>query len=102
MSLPQSYPGKARVVASVVRMFRGDGTLAIGDTVTFDLSVLQRMDQMPTSGECWTLADRVSAEKVMEAFLDGDPPECELALWQSLLIDSESAEPRMLLDSLLP
>ena len=98
--LPSSYPGEARIIAIVVRLFRGNEGLAVGDRVTFDLCVVQHMDQIPTSGEWWTLAARVSAGQLMEAFLDGEPPDCKLAHWQSMLIDADSAEPQMKLDSL--
>jgi len=100
VQLPSEYPGEARVVALVDQVFRGNDHLACGEQIKFRLSVIEHLDQMQTDGTMWVLAHRVVAGQLLEVFLNGAPPDCEVALWQSALIERVSLEPQMTLDEL--
>ena len=87
-------PGQARVDAEVIRIFRGQHALKLGDAVRFVVSVLtgnENFKDVPFGGTIWTNYNDLQAAKYLEVFLDGLPPECAVALWQLVIIDSPSA-----------
>jgi hypothetical protein len=96
---PDQTPGDAAVTARVVRVFRGD--LAVGDEIRYAEAVIRPADweenfeQIPIGGTVWKEYDAVHRAKYAEAFLNGTPPDLELALWQSWLIDAPTDAPRM-------
>lgn len=89
-------PGQARVDANVIRIFRGQHALKLGDAVRFVVSVLtgnESLDNVPIGGTIWTNYNNLPATRFLEVFLDGLPPECAVALWQLSIIDSLSDLP---------
>ena len=75
-------PGQARVDAEVIRIFRGQHALKLGN---------ENFKDVPFGGTIWTNYNDLQAAKYLEVFLDGLPPECAVALWQLVIIDSPSA-----------
>jgi hypothetical protein len=79
------YPaGQAAVTAEVVRAFRGSEALRPGAVVTFAVSVLTPdtpRQRVPRGGTRWTDYGALRAA-YLEVFLNGQPPACEVALWQ--------------------
>ncbi|MBM4068160.1 MAG: hypothetical protein FJ271_04355 [Planctomycetes bacterium] len=88
-------PGLVRVEGRVVELFRTDGRLRVGDPVTFVEAVTRPGDEIPCGGTRWKGCDEVLAAGFIEAFLDGEPPDCAVALWQSEVVPSPTAVPRM-------
>lgn len=91
-------PCNVKVNAQVVTVFRAPSSLCLGDRVAFTVAVTRPSDDpghIPYGGQIWTNYDDLVAARFMEVFLDGDPPELNIALWQSKLIDSVSITPVM-------
>ena len=89
-------PGKVKVKAQVATVFRGSTSLKVGDQVTFEIAVTRKTDHpdsLPYGGQIWTDFDKLEAARFMEVFLNGEPPDCEVALWQSKLINSVTTSP---------
>ncbi len=86
-------PSKVRVEGCVVRVFRSDGRLALGDYVAFKLWVCRRGDE-PTGPAYVYYEDFIGATH-MEAYLHGNPPECELAAYEFTILNAPSDEPSM-------
>ena len=95
MTLPSTFPGEAKVRARVGAVFRGKDSLPKGSTIEFEVSVLRSMDEMPTGPVCWMLAECLREGRWLEAFLNGHPPHCSVAMWQSEPIDGPTPEPRI-------
>lgn len=95
--VPRELPvlGAVRISARVARIFRGRHLLRLGDEVSFEISVCKRMADIPTNGTWWIQAEALARAQFMEVFLEGTPPSCQVALWQSTIIDAPSARPRM-------
>ena len=83
----------------VVRVFRSDGRLGLGDFVTFSLWVCDPGDE-PTDPACVYRKAIVQATH-MEVYLhDGIPPQLELAGYEFDLLNAASDEPTMCADQL--
>ncbi|HVS36442.1 MAG TPA: hypothetical protein VMS17_12825 [Gemmataceae bacterium] len=76
-------------------MFRTDGRLQFGDRVRFAVSVLGEAVMPCPGGTLWTCHESLAAARFMEAFLDGTPPDCQVALWQTKIVDAPSDAPRI-------
>ena len=94
-----STPATATVHAKIVRIFRATSPITLGEELTFGVSVIRPDDEMPASGIIWTDYDQLTAARFMEVFLNSTTklPHCEVALWQSRLIDQPSDKPCMAL-----
>lgn len=88
-------PGPMPVQARVVRVFRGDGSLAAGDSVHFVEQVTRPGDEIPCGGMIWKAHDAVLSARYLEAFLNGDPPNCVIPLCQSEVIAAPTVRPIM-------
>ena len=88
-------PCTITVCARVVEVFRALKSINPGDTVRFGVDVNRRDDEIPAGGTIWIDYDNLSSARFMEVFLDGDPPDCQVALWNCQLIDSPSRKPKM-------
>ena len=88
-------PCEISVCAKVVQIFRARRPLHLGDAVKFSVAVNRPGDEMPAGGTLWIDYDNLASHRFMEVFLDGDPPDCRVALWQYQLLDSASEEPKM-------
>ena len=85
--------GQVRVDGCVVRVFRSDGRLALGDRVGFKLWVCQSGDE-PTGPAYVYYEDFIRATH-MEAYLHGTPPDYELAAYEFAILSAPSDEPTM-------
>ncbi len=94
VQLPPVFPGEATIEARVGPVFTGDKSLT-GSTVKFDISTLLQSDSMPTGGVNWVFAEGLVQGAWLEVFLNGDPPHCSVALWQSRPIAGPSETPTM-------
>ena len=88
-------PCEISVCAKVVRIFRAGKPLDPGDTVNFGVAVNRPGDEIPAGGTLWIDYDNLVSYRFMEVFLAGDPPDCRVPLWNYLLLDSPSPEPKM-------
>jgi hypothetical protein len=88
-------PGSVRVEGRVVEVFRTDGTLRVGDSVTFVEAVTHPGDEIPCGGTRWKGHDDVISARFIEAFLEGEPPACAVTLWQSEFVPPPTGNPRM-------
>jgi hypothetical protein len=86
-------PGDVPVAACVVHVFRGPQTVRIGDPLEFSVSAARHGDALPIGGALWTNLDVLRAGRFMEAYFDGQPPNCSVALWQCQVIDAPSDAP---------
>src|SRR5260370_23217472 len=78
----------------VVRVFRSDGTLSVGDQVCFSVHVARQGDDIWTGPSFMSYEAFVCANHV-EAFLNGDPPECEAAADECIALDRATRRPRL-------
>ena len=83
--------GEVRVQGQVVSVFRTDGRLTDGDQIVFKLWVCREGDE-PT-GPAYVYYDDFMHMVYMEAYLYGNPPECELAAYEFCPISAPSDEP---------
>jgi len=94
-SPPGRTPGLLRVEGRVVELYRTGGTLKPGDTVRFNESVMEPGDEIPCGGTLWKPRESVQGARYIEAFLNGTPPDCGVALWQSEVVPAPRGSPRM-------
>jgi hypothetical protein len=90
LSIPR-VAGDVQVQGRVVRVFRTDGRLALGDCVGFVVFACNPGDE-PT-GPAYIYLDDLTKARYMEIYLYGDPPECELAAYEFTLVSGPSDEP---------
>jgi hypothetical protein len=89
-------PANVQVDAEICRVFRGPAPYRPGLSVRFAVSVLtgkEPLESVPIGGTRWTNYRDLLWAKYMEVFLNGDPPACQIALWQSAIIDAPSSQP---------
>ena len=86
-------PGTIEIPGRVVRVFRTNGRLALGDHVAFMLWVC-RPGEEPT-GPAYVYYDDFIHANHMEVYLHGSPPKCELAAYEFSILDGASDEPTM-------
>lgn len=80
---PKNIPFKASVRARVVRLFRGDRSLRSGDTVMFNVTVIdshRSPDEPIPKSEVFVMeySKLLQPETMLEVFLDGQPPACHV------------------------
>lgn len=88
-------PGPMPLEGVVLRAYRTDGALRVGDHVRLAEHVMRPGDDLPCGGIRWKPHDEVASARYLEAFLNGDPPDCEVALSQSVVLAEPGAGPRM-------
>jgi hypothetical protein len=95
--VPDELPEKGYVFveANVGRVFRTNGQLKIGDPVRFDVNVIHKNAPRHPGGAWYIDSDALACARFMEVFLNGTPPECPVALWQTRIIDAFSDLPQM-------
>ena len=86
-------PTYAPVAGCVRRVFRGDERLGLGDEVHFSVAVRRPEDSIRPGGDLWMDLRAFEAAKYMEVFLNGTPPDCELADYRSFVIAGPSDAP---------
>lgn len=95
VAMPDRTPGFATVEARVERVFRGGPGLQPGDAVRFAAAVTRPDDRLPIGGIIWQSWDAVASARWAEAFLNGVPPDCEIALSQWTLLAAPTARPTL-------
>lgn len=88
-------PGYVSVQARALHVFRGGKLLSAGDTVEFGVPVTQPGDEIPFSGTIWNALETLRDSPVIEAYLDGAPPRCSVALSQLSLLEASTPYPVM-------
>lgn len=91
----ESTPGDALIRAHVRRVFRGRAALRADDLIHFSVAVYSEGDFIPCGGALWNNRPALERARFMEVFLNGRPPDCELALWQSTIIENLTDVPQM-------
>ena len=87
-------PAEVPVTGKVVRVFRG--AIRVGDEITFSVHVMRPGDQ----DRMWCGPSFLEYETFMhashiEAFLNGNPPNCELALDEYVVLENPTARPQL-------
>jgi len=98
-----SVLGQTRVEGRVIRVFRTDGRLAIGDHVAFSIWVCEPGDE-PT-GPAYIYFSDLNRAEYMETYLHGTLPEYKLAAYEFSVIKTRSEQPYLTveeLENLLP
>jgi hypothetical protein len=90
---PPLEPRQFKVRGTVVRVFRSDGRLSIGDSVEFNLWICEPRDA-PT-GPAHTNRSSFMAASHLEAYLTGNPPLCRLAAYEFTLLSVPTNQPVM-------
>jgi hypothetical protein len=86
-------PAHVPVIGRVRRIFRGDDCLRLGDEVHFSVAVCRPGDDLAPGGHQWMYVRHLERATYMEAFLDGTPPECQVARSQCFVIPALSNAP---------
>lgn len=89
----QRVAGDIEVRGRVVRVFRTDGRLTVGDPVAFTLWACDAGDE-PT-GPAYIYFDDLMPASYVEAYLYGDPPKCDLGAYEFSVIPAPSDEPTL-------
>lgn len=76
----------------IVLVFRGQRVCQVGDSVKFDVDVLNSLE-VPCSGILWLDYSDLLCNRYMEAYLNGKPPKCSVAMYQYKLIEAPSEYP---------
>jgi hypothetical protein len=77
----------------VVRVFRGDALLQLGDVVSFRIWVVRNGGE-PT-GPAFVYYDALVMASHVEAYLRGTPPRCELAAYEFTLLHAPTSTSEM-------
>ena len=93
-----SISGETRVQGRAIRVFRTDGLVAAGDRIAFRIYVCEPGDE-PIGPACIYFDEFMRATH-MEVYLDGTPPECELAAYEFSVIDAPSDQPNLTIEEL--
>jgi hypothetical protein len=88
-------PGRVRVAARVIRVFRGAADLRVGEPVKFAVSVRRPLDDVPDGATLWTDFDALRGARFMEVYLGGKPPNCFVPRWQSKIIQMPCDSPAL-------
>ena len=87
-------PAALPIKGTVVRVFRGVGAIGVGDEVAFSVEVARPEDDIPC-GPSFMLYENFMRASHMEAFLNGNPPDCELALDECIALDNPTPRPQL-------
>lgn len=87
-------PTSVPIVGHVVRVFRGGPAVRVGDEVRFPLFV-GRWDDEPMPGLTPMSYESLVKATHLEAYLNGSPPACELALNECIVIDGPTLLARL-------
>ena len=94
---PGYFPATIQLEGRLIKIFRdNENQLTIGDTITFPIEVTDEGAFIPEGATLWTYYKNISSARFMEAFLNGEPPDLEIELWQKVIIPSASEKPYMI------
>ena len=85
--------GKGHILGRVIRVFRSDGRLTVGQNVSFKIWVCQPGDE-PT-GPAFVHYEPLMQASHLEIYLFGTPPKCELGAYEFELLNAPTDEPVM-------
>jgi hypothetical protein len=86
-------PATISVDGCIVRIFRGDSSLSIGDRLTFRVSICRSGDRIPP-GNTYQLYDEFLRAQYVEAFLNGTPPHYGLAV-ECMILSAPTQKPQL-------
>jgi hypothetical protein len=88
-------PAEVPITGRVVSVFRG--AISVGDEITFSVHVTRPEDDwdMRLIGPTYMLYETFMRASYIEAFLNGDPPICELALDEYVVLDNPTPLPQL-------
>lgn len=98
VEMTERTPAHVRVDAEIRRKFRGIASFRVGVVISFNVSVLrgdEPVQIIPIGGTRWTNYGDLLRAKYLEVFLDGEPPNCQVALWQSAIIAELTSQPTL-------
>jgi hypothetical protein len=87
--IPPEHPVQLR--GDVARVFRGADTLKPGDPISFTVWVCSR--GLEPTGPPFVMHDALLRFGILEAFLDGEPPDCELVGYEFEVVADFSEHP---------
>jgi hypothetical protein len=91
---PRPTPGTCEVAGTVVRIFRDRaGGVHVGDRIDFGVSCVRAGDPTAPGATLWTDVTRLRRARFLEVFLNREGTRYEVALWQSRIIEHETARP---------
>jgi len=90
---PLRIPSDIFLGGQVVRVFRSDGRLESGDRVRFKIWLCQPGDEQ--TGPAFIHHDAYTRARYVEAYLHGQPPDCELAGYEFEVLSAPTDEPTM-------
>jgi hypothetical protein len=85
-------PATVAVSGRVVRVFRGEPALRVGDEVRFSVHLYRKGDELWPGAARFTLCDDFMRMTHVEAYLNGDPPDCEVPLDAWVAVDGPTRE----------
>ena len=84
----------ARIEGRVVRLFRSDKRLKLGDPVSFRIYVC--VPGRGPVGQAWISNEELTRATHVEIYLHGDPPECELAAYEYIFLEDGPTNPPLM------
>jgi hypothetical protein len=90
---PLTSPSEIVLQGQVVRVFRSDGRLGLGDRVAFKIWVCQPGDE-PT-GPVYVYNETFTQASHIEVYLYGLPPDCSLAAYEFAILGAPTDTPTM-------
>ena len=86
-------PGECETTGEVVRVYRDrSDELRLG-TLAFSVSCMRPGDRIVVVGTLWTDHDRLKQARYLDAFLNRVERRCQIALWQSRIIEAPTDSP---------
>ena len=79
-------PAEVPIKARVVRVFRSDSTLRVGDEVMFSMRAYRQDDYVPP-GPPFMIYEKLMRGNYMEVYLNGDPPQCRVPWDECVILD---------------
>lgn len=91
-TLPGARHDELIAEGRVVRVFRGDDQLRVGQAVELVVPVF-RPGELVAPGKAHLPHEAIAGAAFLEAYLDGDPPRCSITLDEVAVIPAPSSEP---------
>jgi len=91
-------PRRHFIRGQVVRVFRSNGDLGLGDNVAFEIWMCNPGGE-PT-GPAFIYRDALLRALYLEVHLDGEPPHCGLVGYELAVVDAPTEEPKLTAEQL--
>ncbi len=89
---PDCFYAAFPIEGKIVRVFRGHKICKIGQILDFNIAVKSSSEIM-LGGRLFLNAKQLKTYQYMEVYLNGKPPQCEVALSQNILLKEPTNEP---------